>query len=294
METNLLELAKSYLSSNVVGQISTMLGEDQQDTQTALTGALPAILGGLIHKSTEPGGPATITDMVAEVTVPNRAAGEIIKPEDGAISQLSSLFDGNSDQKSRFLSMGSGIITGLFGNRSDTIARALSAESGIKQTSALSVMSLAGTVLLGVLGKQLFAEGKGQAEVSSLLSSQTNYVQAAMPPGLGSLLGNMPGLAKPGNLGSQLADMEAGPIASPVAPVATPPPADLPVAGIPAFDSTHTSGSSNRWLPWLLVALVVAALFYFLRGCNNDHSDTRPQHVTSGQPRQPIFLHRLA
>ncbi|MDB5239504.1 MAG: hypothetical protein JWP57_129 [Spirosoma sp.] len=274
MEMNLLELAKGYLSSDVVDQISTTLGEDQQDTQTALNGALPAILGGLIHKATEPGGQASVMDMVAEVTVPNRAAGEIIKPEDGAISQLSSLFDGNSDLKSRFLSMGSGIIASLFGNQSDAIASALSAESGIKQTSALSVMSLAGTVLLGVLGKQLFAGGKGQAEVGSLLSSQTNYVQAAMPSGLGSLLGNLPGMAKPGNLGSQLADMESGPIASRVAPVATPP-ADLPVAGIPAFDSTHTSGSSNRWLPWLLVALVVAALFYFLRGCNNDRSDTR-------------------
>jgi hypothetical protein len=289
MEMNVLELAKGYLSSDVVGQISTMLGEDQQQTQTAINGALPAVLGGLIHKSTEPGGSATVMDMVAQVTTPNRAAGEVITPEGGVISQLSSLFDGSSNQLSSFLSMGSGMITSLFGERSDAIASSLATHSGIKQTSASSVMSVVGPVLLGVLGKHLYADGKSQAELGEVLGSQTNNVQAAMPPELGSLLGNLPGLAKPDNLGSQLAGMESGQTTPPVAPVATPPPAEVPVAGIPAFDSTHTSGSNNRWLPWLLVALVAAAVFYFLRGCNNDRSDTSSE-TSSVEPAAPAHF----
>lgn len=280
MSMNLLELAKSYLSDDVVGQVGTMLGENQRDTQTALNGALPAVLGGLIHKSTEAGGIGAIMDMVGHVMAPNRAAGEVIAPEGGAFSQLGSMFDGGGTQMSSLLSMGSGLIASLFGDRAGAVAGALSAHSGIKQTSASSLMSLAGPVLLGVLSKRMTADGEGPSGLASLLSSQAGNVQAAMPSGLGSLLGAIPGMTMFGGSGSPLTSTDSGMgsttsrMTTPVAPVTTPPMADRPVAGIPAYDSDHTSGGGNRWLPWLLLALGAAALFYFLRGCGNDRSGT--------------------
>lgn len=283
MAMNLLELANSYISDDVVEQVSKTLGETPQNTQTAIKGALPTVLGGLIHKSTEAGGPGGIMDMVAQVMIPNRAAGEVIIPEGGVFSQLSNLFDaGNSTQMSGFLSMGSGLVTSLFGEKAGGIANALAAHSGIKQTSAASLMSLAGPVVLGVLGKQLAGDDEGVSGLSGLLKAQVSNVQAAMPSGLGSLLGGMPATTMSGSTGSQLTSVGPGlsttasPASAPVIPPTTSPVAvgdvDQPVAGIPAFSNDHTSGGSNRWLPWLLLALGVAALLYFLVGCNSDRS----------------------
>ena len=278
---NLLEVAKSYLPDDVVGQVSTMLGENQQSTQTAVNAALPAVLGGLVQKSTEAGGIGGIMDMVAQVMTPNRAAGEVITPDGGVFSQLGSMFDGSTTQMSSFLSMGSGLVMSLFGDRAGGIASALAAHSGIKQTSASSLMSLAVPVLLGVLGKRMAVEGEGgPSGLAGLLSGQAANVQATLPAGLASALGITPGIAMAGNPGSPLPTVESdvrgtpSRMVPPVATVSTPPAADIdrPVAGIPAFSNDHTSGSGNRWLPWLLLALGAAALFYFLRGCGNDRS----------------------
>ena len=286
---NLLELAKSYLSDDVVGQVGTILGEDQQNTQTALHGALPAVLGGLIQKSAEPGGPGTIMDMISEVMTPNRAAGEVITPEGGVFSQLGSMFDGNSGQMSSFLSMGSGLITSLFGDKVGAIASALSTHSGIKQTSASSLLSLAAPVLLGVLGKRMATDGDGPSGLAGLLSSQAGNLQAAMPSGLGSLLGVIPGMAMLGGLGSQLSNMGSSntvtpvatppvaPVTTPIAPVTPTPPVakvERPATTVPAYTDDKPAGGGNRWLPWLLLGLGALALFYFLRGCGNERAKT--------------------
>ena len=219
-------------------------------------------------------------DMVAEVITPNRAGGEVITPEGGVFSRLGNLFDGNDGQMSSFLSMGSGLVTSLFGNKMGGIASALSVHSGVKETSASSLMSLAAPVLLGTLGKRIEADGTGLSGLAELLSSQAATVQAALPPELASRLGGMPGIAATGNLNSPSARVEpdstAPRVTPPVAPPSTPPVAvgdvDQPVAGIPAFSNDHTSGGGSRWLPWLLLALGVAALLYFLMGCSSDRS----------------------
>ncbi|GAB3642356.1 DUF937 domain-containing protein [Spirosoma arcticum] len=278
---NLLELANSYISNDVVEQVSTTLGETPQNTQTAINGALPTVLGGLIQKSAEPGGIGGIMDMVAQVITPNRAGGEVITPEGGVFSQLGSLFDGNDGtQMSSFMSMGSGLVTSLFGDKAEGIASALSAHSGIKQTSASSLMSLVTPVLLGVLGKRIEADGSGLSGLAGLLSSQAGSVQTALPSGLASRLGGTPEMATTENLNSPSARVEPDSttlrVTPPVAPSTTSPVAvgdvDQPVAGIPAFSNDHTSGGGSRWLPWLLLALGVAALLYFLMGCSSDRS----------------------
>lgn len=262
---NLLALAKSYFSDDVVSQISTMLSENQQNTQTAINGALPTVLNRLIQKSTEPGGAGVIMDMVGQVTAPNRAAGEVITPDGGTFSQLGDMFEGSGTRMNRFMAMGSDLITTLFGDKADTAANALAAHSGIKQTSASSLMSLAGPVLLGTLGKQITTDGTGTSGLSGLLNSQTGNVQTAIPAGLRSSSGTVSGMAVPTSPGPQLTDTESEPgntASRPASsPVTTP-----PVTGIPAFSNDHTSGvgSGNRWLPWLLAALGVAALIYFL------------------------------
>ena len=263
MAVNLLDLAKSYLSDKVVGQISSMLGESQSNTQKALDGALPAILSGIIQKSSEPGGTSSIMDLVGEVMTPNRSAGDVISPTGGILGQLGNLLT-NSGQSSNLLSMGSTIIQSLFGDKAGAIAGAVSSYSGIKQSSASSLMSIAGPILLSVLGNKLTDTNSGASGLSSLLSSQTSAVQAALPSGLGSLLGNIPGLGILSSLASKASNLTSAAVNKPVTRVIP------PVAPTYANDNDRDSGGGNRWLPWLLLLLGAAALLYFLRSCSKD------------------------
>lgn len=286
MTMNLLDVAKSYLSDDVMGQVSDRLGESQPDTQKAFDGALPAILGSIVQKANEPGGTSSIMDMIGDVMSPNREAGEVIMPTGGIAGNLGTMLT-NPAQSSSLLSMGAGFIQSLFGDQSESVAGAVAAHSGIRQSSASSLMSLAGPVLLSLVGKKLADDGGGISGLTNLLGSQSAYVQSAVPSGLSTLLSGISGLSFLGGLGSTAGAIgnptaTASPIIEPepVEPVTRlttpvsdiPPvrPATAPAAPIFTDNDDRPSGGGNRWLPWLLLLLGAAALFYFLRSCRND------------------------
>ncbi len=277
MAETLLDLAKSYLSDNVVSQVSKMLDENQQNIQKAFDGALPAILSGLVHKSVEPGGPGSIMDMIGEVMAPNRAAGDVITPIGGMSNHLNDML-ANGLQTSSLLSVGTSIIESLFGDKVGPIAGALASYSSIKKSSASSLMSIAGPLLLSVLGKKLVDAGTGISGLSGLISSQVAAGQSSVPSGFASLLTSIPGLSFPGGLGSQVSGAAAA-IPAPITRVTTVS-TDAPSLGRPAPVPTYTdtddnlSGSGNRWLPWVLLLIGAIGLFYFVRSCRNDGKET--------------------
>ncbi|AQG78041.1 OmpA family protein [Spirosoma montaniterrae] len=267
MNTNLLDLAKGYLSKGVVERVSNMLGESEANTQMTLNGTLPTILSQLVQKSSEPGGSSSIMDLIGQVTTPNRAAGDVIEPAGGILGQLSNLAggsasDASANQINSLLSMGLGVVSSLFGEKAGGVASALASYGGVKQSSASSLMSLAGPVLLAVLGRKMADEGTGVSGLAGLLSSQTGAIQGAMPTGLGTLLSRIPGL---GLLGGLAGSAVAGAGATVRQPAASIPPVSSPV-----YSDDDNRGSGNRWLPWLLLALGVLGLFFLLRSCNGD------------------------
>lgn len=268
MSIDVIDSAKSYLTSDVIGRVSEHLGENPSNTQTAFTAALPAVLNGLTRRAAEPGGISSVTDLMALVTTPNRAIGEIIEPTDGFRSQLTDALHGDTDDFRQLLSLGSGVITSLFGAKAGSVADALASHSGIKQSSASSVLSIAGPIILGILGQRMAQDGTGIPGLSNLLSSQATAVQTALPVGLASLLGITPKPepaitvpVDPNRAGSTMVDADVR------RPAMQPAPAPIGTTA----DATD-SDRSNRWLPWLMLALGAIALFFILRSCGNDRT----------------------
>ncbi|WP_018620034.1 DUF937 domain-containing protein [Spirosoma luteum] len=193
MSVNLLDSTKNYLTDDVVSQVSTMLGEDQDNTQKAFGGALPILMSGIIQKSAEPGGNGLIMDMIGQATTPDYTAGDITEPVRGLSGNLDTIL-ADDLQAERMRSMGAGMVHSLFGDRTSAITAGLSAYSGISQTSASSLMSVAGPVLFNVLGKEMANGDTGVSGLNGLLMSQADSVQEALPLGLSSLTGFLPGL----------------------------------------------------------------------------------------------------
>jgi len=261
MTMNLINEAKDSLTIDFLNNASQQIGETPTVIQTALSAALPTILSGLIQRVSEPGGVSSVMDLTAQVTTPGRAVGNVAEPAGGMLAQPA----GNSTagQFTSLLTTGASAVQNLFGNKTGAITDAIASFSGLKTSSASAVLSLAGTVMLGVLGRRIATTTSRPLDVAGLLTSQANAVWKAMPVGLGALLAMIPGFDL---FVSGLQDSNS---ATPAPSVAVS--ASLPVEGqYSNYADPVNADAPNRWLPWLLLALGAVALFFVLRSCRNE------------------------
>lgn len=220
---DLLGLVKDQLTSAAVEKISGFLGESPQKTTTALGGAMPAILGGLMQKASTTQG---ATDLLG-----------LIKNEghDGSmLDNLSGLL-GGGNQTSDLVSMGGGLLSSIFGDKVGGLVSLISNISGLKSGSSSSLLSMAAPILMGVLGKQVTSQGLGVSGLANLLMSQKDSVKAALPAGMGSIL-NLDGL------GDFLGNAKSA---------------------VNAVEEEATGGISKLLPWILLAALLVGALYYW-------------------------------
>ena len=255
MSLNFLEIAKSYLTDDVVAKISNQLGESPSTTTTVLGGALPIVLGGLINKSAEPGGANLIIDMVTK------------GGQNGSMLDNMSDLLGDSTQTKTLLDGGMGIASGVFGDKISSVISALASFSGVRESSASSLMSLAASMLVGLLGKKSATKSLDATGLIDFLGSQKDFVAAALPVGLGSMLGNILGLGAT----SSLASNSLAGIGSQTDALKNK--ATVNVGGQLSEaleDAPYNGGFSfGKLLPWLLLALVGFTIWFFSKGCQN-------------------------
>ncbi len=227
MSLNLIQQAKDLFSGEVVDQASSQLGESSTNITSALAGIVPTIFSGLINKSENAAG----TDMIANLAT-------------------NATEDGN----------GSSIISSLFGGSSNGIASAIANFAGIKSGSASSLMGIAGSAIMGMVGKYMSSNNVNASGLSSLFASQKEHVAAAMPAGLNlsSLLGGAPTAGTATASAHQAVDHSTKYAAD--------------------TSSDVEAGGGLQWLiPVLLLALLGAGALYYFKGCK-DTSATGGAH----------------
>ena len=171
----LLDLLNSDLGKTLVSSASTQLGQNKVQTSSALSAALPLILGAMKNNASTPQGAEGLL-------------GALSSKHDGSI--LDNLGDmlGNSD----VLSDGAGILGHIFGGKEQNVAQAVSKKSGMDIGSAMNLLKMATPVIMGVIGKQ---------------TRQNNVSDAN---GIGDLLGGLlgSGAQKEQSLVTQLLDAD--------------------------------------------------------------------------------------
>jgi OmpA-OmpF porin, OOP family len=148
MAFNLLDMIKGGVSSDLISKAASMLGENSDGIQKAMTGAVPTILSGMMSK----------------VTDGSKAEG-----------LLNILKSGTED--------GGSIISSLFGEKSQAAADAIASHAGIKSESANKVLSMAAPLVSGGVSKALAGAG-GLAGLAGLLFSNLGSIKAALPAGI--------------------------------------------------------------------------------------------------------------
>jgi OmpA-OmpF porin, OOP family len=148
MAFNLLDMIKGGVSSDLISKAASMLGENSEGVQKAMTGAVPTILSGMMSK----------------VTDGSKAEG------------LLNILKSSSED-------GGNMITSLFGDKSQAAADAIASHAGIKSESASKVLNMAAPLVSGSVSKAMAGAG-GLAGLAGLLFSNLGSIKAALPAGI--------------------------------------------------------------------------------------------------------------
>ncbi len=218
---NLLDLVQAQLNEARLARLASIAGESATGVRKAVSGAaLPAILVGLARQYAGEAGAGRLLELM-------RAGGH-----DGSLLiSLDGALAGGAHTEA-LLNLGKGQISAILGDRVDALSELMAADTGIRRSSAGTLLGLALPIVLGVLGKQLQAGG-GTARLAELLAGSRAAVAALAAPGLPAALG--------------VADL-----------------------GAPAATTGLRAPRRGAVWPWLIVPAVTLAMFFSLRSCQQN------------------------
>lgn len=194
---SLIDTLKNYITPEVIGMLSGMLGEKNQTVRGAVDAGIPALLSGMLSKSATGKGADELFNVIQ---------GGSFEPS--MLSNITSLL-GDSTSSSNLLQSGMSMLGTIFGNNQkvEGVSNAISQMSGLSQDSSSKVLGMLAPMAMGLLGsKSTSASG-----LASLLAGEKSSILGALPAGISGLLGfNATSAAKSvGNATSQVASNAA-------------------------------------------------------------------------------------
>lgn len=165
---SLLETLKSLVTPELLSKASGLLGDSEGALGKGLAAALPTMVMGAGSQAADSPGLAKAFDLLKshdETSDPTATAGAT-----------------DSNPISEFLQS-------ILGDKADAITSLIGNFSGVKGASAGGLMAIASGLLMNFLGGKVKTEGLNPAGLVSMVGQEKDSLMAALPAGLGSLLG---------------------------------------------------------------------------------------------------------
>ena len=243
MSLNLIDLIKGQLGPALISQVASQNGESEAGIQKAISGLLPAVIGGLANNSNN-------SNLLDAVTSPS------------ASGLLGNLLGGSSNN-----SLITTVINSLFGDKLNGLLGTVASFAGINNSSASSLLNLVTGATLGSVGKYAADNNLDRLGISNLLGEQKGIVSSLLPAGLSlaSLgFGNLFGGDKDNVKVTSSVD-EPRVTRSESTRTHTPP---------PSYNNNDDNGGGSIW-KWLLPLLLLGLVAWFLfKQCGNKTEDT--------------------
>jgi hypothetical protein len=241
MATNLVSLVMQFLTPDMVGRIATALGFDHNKVQSAINGAVPALLAAFNDVATQPGGAQKLADAVRQQT--------------GSLENFASMLGAGG--QSSLLDRGSQLLSSLVSGRDqNALIGAISKFTGLGQGVSGSLLGMLAPIVMGTIGQHQSATRALDANgIANLFASQKDNIAAALPSGFGSLLSGTGLLNSLGD--TARTTTAAGNEATRTATAAA---GAVGQSGQRAADAA----AASNWLYWLIpIAAAAALLVYF-------------------------------
>jgi Bacterial protein of unknown function (DUF937) len=238
MATNIVTLVMEYLTPDLIGRISTALGLNRNNAQTAIGAAVPALLAGFSGVAAQPGGAQKLVDAAKQQT--------------GTLGSLANMIGGQG--QTSFIEKGTQMLSSLLGGQSQTaLAGAVGKFAGLGQGASGSLLGMLGPVVMGTIAQQQGTRGLDASGVANLLTAEKDHISQALPKGFGSLLG-----------GTGLLDSLGGTART--------------VTAAGRQTAQVAKSAMPNWLYWLIPALAIAGLllYYFAKPAEQVVQQTIP------------------
>lgn len=177
MATDLVDLAKGFITPDVILKASGYIGESSNATQKALAGIVPTIVSALMNFASTAEG--------AQQLARTLDSGNY---DGSALRGVTNMFSGGMTTQNA-LGAGKGILDWLFGTKLGGVADLVSRASGVRSESATSLLAMAAPLVMHLIGQQRSSIGSDPSALTKLLGSQKSFLTGLLPAGLGSLLG---------------------------------------------------------------------------------------------------------
>ena len=245
---SLLDSIRAYLTPELISGASSAVREPESATRTALNSSVPSVLAGLTHLSSSPEGVSKLGNLVRD--------GAFAPVADNA----STLFGGGTPT-TNMMSAGQQLLGNIFGENSSSVTDMLARNSGIRSSSASSLMGMTAPLVLGVIGKYASSQGLNASGIASLLRGQKESIFGALPAGMSQLIG----LAGPRVVPPSTNNYRDTSTAV----------RDVPKQTYSAAPTVPSAAGSKKWLWIALIALAALLLWMFARGRGPNGSLTR-------------------
>ena len=184
------KLLLEQLGDSGIGEIASQIGANQPQTQSAIEGIVPTILGAMSNNANSSDGA-------------NSLLGALDRDHDGSIFDDVSGFIGSFSD-----GPGAGILGHVLGSNQGAVEQGLSQKTGLNSMQIGKLMQIVAPLIMGFLGKQK-REGSGGIDIGSIAGllgglSQTadqstsldlgdvlNVVGGGGQGGVGGLLGSL-------------------------------------------------------------------------------------------------------
>lgn len=168
--SNLLEMLTSKLGDDQVGEMANQLGASKEQTQSAISAALPTLLAALGRQAQDP--------QTAE-----QLHSAVERDHDGSVlDSIGGLLSGGSSD------VGQSILGHILGGKQSRVENAIGQTSGLDASKAGSLMSMLAPMVMGALGKQQREQGLGASDMASMLQNERQSIESSQS---GSFLGKM-------------------------------------------------------------------------------------------------------
>ena len=224
MKNVLIETVAFSFTGPVITQLSALVDETEPGIEKALQKAVPLVLNGLAGRVGHGLTPETLLSLVREAD-----AAAVLK-------QFPALPDANWQER------GTNLLLDLLGDSYRSTVNQLAVEAGIRPRASGTLLQVAATAVLGVLGKFAVDNDFSATDFTYWLHAQKDIIGAAMLPAAGALAPADHYLARQPGTPAMLAP--------------------VPTAAWPEPEVVPAAPSVLRW-QWGALLLVAVCLGYF-------------------------------
>jgi hypothetical protein len=160
---SMMESLAGQLLKGQLPEITQQLGADEQSTGSALSAALPLLMGALARNASKPEGAESLI-------------GALQKKHDGGV-----LDDLTAHLRKPDLDDGNGILRHMLGDRRGSVEQGISKTSGLDAAKVSKMLGMLAPVVMGALGKAARKDNMDAGSLSGMLGKEHEEMKKAVP-----------------------------------------------------------------------------------------------------------------